>query len=220
MNILKKVALVISFSPILTNSLSANSFSLGVKGGTLGLGAEATYRVNSYFSVVGSVNGFRLGGVSLNSKLVAFDGHVRLLTAGGSIGIHPLENGFKILAGLFYNGNQFEGTSTLKQDITLHGITYRRAQVRQDKIKIGFRQVSPYLGLGFEAPFYACSSWSFTGEVGVLFQGSAKAKNKKSQTSGNPSVVDDYIKKEAHKAATKPLIQYYPVIAIGVKYSF
>lgn len=194
---------------------AADPLSLGVKVGSLGIGGELSYRIDPYFSLIGSVNGFRISG-SPNGRNVDFDGKLKLLTAGGSLGIHPFKNGFKILGGIFYDGNQFNLTSLLKHNVTIRGTTFTPDQVGKGNLTVHFNRVAPYLGIGFDSAFYCESSWYFFGELGVLFRGSPKANSKIKRF----PLVKKYIEKQAENAADKFLLKYYPVISIGVKYSF
>lgn len=215
MKTIQKLSFAVCFPIVLWSQASADSVYLGAKVGSLGIGGELSYRIDPLFSVIGSVNGFRFSGTP-HSRNVDFDGKLRLLTAGGSVGIHPFQNGFKILAGVFYDGNQFNLTSSLKHNVTLRGITFTPDQVGKGNLTIHFNRVSPYLGIGFDSTFYCESSWSFFGELGVLFRGSPKADSKIKRF----PLVKSYIEKQAENAADKFLLKYYPVISIGVKYSF
>jgi hypothetical protein len=165
------------------------------------------------------VNGFQLTGAP-HDRDVDFDGKLRLLTAGGSLGIHPFKNGFKILAGVFYDGNQFNLSSRLRHNVTIEGRTFTPEQVGKPGLIIHFNRVSPYLGIGFDSAFCADSSWSLTGELGVLFQGSPKVNLKKAGEIKTPPQLQAYIKQKAKHAADKFLLKYYPVLSIGAKYSF
>ncbi|MBY0293496.1 MAG: hypothetical protein K2W92_09465 [Alphaproteobacteria bacterium] len=201
------------------NSSSANPFSLAAKVGSLGGGVEASYRINPLFSVIGSVNGFKFS-IGLSNRNVELNGNIPLFTTGVSLGIHPFNNNFKLLAGIFYNGNQFDLTSTLKHNVTLRGETFTPEQVGKVKVTDYFNKLSPYLGIGFDSPLHNESSWSFIGELGILFQGSPRAKLKRTGGGKVSPLIKDYIEKQAKHSADKLFLKYYPVLSIGMKYSF
>lgn len=219
MKIIRRTLLIPSLFLLLLSHASADPVSFGAKVGTLGLGVESSYRIDPLFSVTGSVNGFKFTG-NLHDRDVDFGGKMRLLTAGGSLGVHPFKNGFKILAGVFYDGNQFNLSSMLRHNVTIDGRTFTPTQVGKSNLTIHFNRVSPYLGIGFDSAFCAESSWSLTGELGVLFQGSPKANLKGTKGSHTYPQVQTYIKQKAQHAADKFLLKYYPVLSIGAKYSF
>ncbi|MBY0273520.1 MAG: hypothetical protein K2X02_09000 [Alphaproteobacteria bacterium] len=200
---------------LLLTPVSADPVSFGAKVGTLGLGVESSYRIDPIFSITGSVNGFKFT-ASPHDRDLDFDGKLRLLTAGGSVGIHPFKNGFKILVGVFYDGNQFNLSTMLRRNVTIDGRTFTPEQVGKPGLTIHFNRVSPYLGIGFDSAFCTDSSWSLTGELGVLFQGSPKVKLK----AKTYPEVEAYIKHKAKHAADKFLLKYFPVLSIGAKYSF
>jgi hypothetical protein len=215
----KTITFFLGLYAILTQSSSAEPFSVDAKMGSLGIGIDASYRITPYASITGSVNGFGFS-MGLNNRDVDFNGTLRLLTAGANLGIHPFCNGFKFIAGVFYNGNQFNLVSKLRHNVTIRGKIITPEEVGKPKATAYFNRVSPYLGIGFDSAFYAESAWSLCGELGILFQGSPKAKLK---TKGNNKVtplVKDYIENRLKISTDKFLLNYYPVIAIGVKYSF
>lgn len=219
MKIIKRIPLLPCLSLLLLSHASADPVSFGAKVGTLGLGVESSYRIDPLFSVIGSVNGFQLTATP-NDRDINLDGKLRLLTAGASLGIHPFKNGFKVLAGVFYDGNQFNLSSQLRHNVTIEGRTFTPEQVGKPGLIIHFNRVSPYLGIGFDSAFCAESSWSLTGELGVLFQGSPKVKLKGARGAKTYPQVQAYIKHKAKHAADKFLLKYYPVLSIGAKYSF
>ncbi|MDP1723373.1 MAG: hypothetical protein Q8L85_01555 [Alphaproteobacteria bacterium] len=215
----KTTLLIISLLALFLSQASAEPISLGVKGSTLGIGAESSYRHNSWLSLTGSVNGLKL--TSNNStKDLFFNSKVRFLTAGASLGFHPFKSGFKLLTGLFYNGNQFELSDVrLKNNITLNNVNITPDQVGQANLKVHYQRVSPYLGLAFDAALYNNSPWSFTGELGVLFQFSPKATLTRTGARNFPSL-KRFLEDKVEKAASKNILKYFPVMSIGLKYVF
>jgi hypothetical protein len=199
---------------------SAEPFSLGVKGSTLGAGIETQYRINPMFSVVGSVNGIGFD-ASTSTKDLSISGKIRMLTIGGSLGVHPFSNSFKLLLGVFYNGNQLDiSEAHLKNAVTVGGITVTPAQFGQAKMKVHYNRLTPYVGVGFDTPLCDKSSWSMTGELGILFQISPKAQISRNGSGGFPQV-RRFLEKEVERTAqNKVLLTYFPVIAVGLKYGF
>jgi len=194
-------------------------FSVGGKLTSLGVGVESAYRISPLFSVVGSLNGFWVKAAS-SSKFVNLDGNLRLLTTGVSFGIHPLRNGFKFLFGLFYNGNQLKVTTArVKRNVTIKGITFT-PQDSSAKLLSHRQRVSPYFGIGFDSPLCENSPWKFTGELGILFQGDAKVKVRRSAKFANSDLLDRYIKNKAKKSGNRFLLKYYPAFGVGMKYCF
>jgi hypothetical protein len=71
--------------------------------------------------------------------------------------------------------------------------------------------------MGFDNPICPQSQWSFTGELGILFQGKAKAGFKNSEK--NPPDLNHLVRREARKAGDKFLLMYYPFISVGIKFN-
>lgn len=215
----KSALLATSLSALFSSQASVGPISLGVKGCTLGLGIESSYRINCWLSLTGSINGLKL--TSDNStKTLSIDGKIRLLTAGASLGFHPFNSGFKFLAGVFYNGNQLELSDVrLKDNITLNNVNFTRDQLGQANLKVRYKRVSPYLGLGFDSALYNSCPWNFTGELGVLFQFSPKACLIRTGAGSAPAL-NAYVVSKVERAANKDILRYFPVMSIGFKYVF
>ena len=219
MTVLKKSIVIAGLLALPLNVALAKPFSLGVKIATLGAGLESTYQVNNLFSIIAAVNGLKMG-QSLKARAMTLDGDFRLLSAGASLGIHPLHNGFKFVAGIFYNGNQFDLKGRLTNTVTINGVPYAPDVVGELKSTIHYNRVSPYLGVGFDSSFCSKSPWSLFADLGVFFQGSPKASVRRSNLAGNIPELEEYVKKEVEKSGNSTLLKYFPVISFGVKYVF
>lgn len=212
---------LILLAALISPSLYAgnSSLSIGVKASILGAGIESTYQINSAFSVTGGINGYLIK-LSPSSKIIDLDGKVRLLTAGGSIGLHPFRNGFKAIVGLFYNGNQLKVPDiALKRPVTLGGTTFY-PQDTSSSLIIRYKKVSPYVGVGFDSPLCDNSPWQFSGEMGILYQGKSKSKLKKSGVLANSESLSGYVRKQSRKTGNRLLLTYLPVFSAGIKYRF
>ncbi|MBY0500728.1 MAG: hypothetical protein K2P93_01835 [Alphaproteobacteria bacterium] len=219
MKIIRTTTLFLFLQVLLMEPTSADNFSVDAKMGSLGIGMDVSFRISPYASINGSVNGFGLS-TGLNNRDVDFNGTLRLLTAGANLGIHPFCNDFKFTAGAFYNGNQFNLTSKLRHNVTLQGKIITPEEVGKPKATAYFNRVSPYLGIGFDSTSHTERGWSLYGELGILFQGTPKAKLKAKGHSEVTPLVKNYIVSRLKISADKFLLNYYPVISIGVKYSF
>ena len=74
----------------------------------------------------------------------------------------------------------------------------------------------------FDSGHESASGFSFNADLGVLFQGKVRGKVKSiSGTLSNNATAVENVKEDVVKAANKKkLLQYYPVIAVGVSYKF
>lgn len=211
-----KLAILSFMSLAFTTSANALPVGLDVRTGSLGIGAGASVVFNESFSMTASINGLQFS-MSPSSKDLSMDGKMQLFTTGASLGWHPLKNSFRFLLGLFYDGNQFDLNTRLKQAVTIKGITVTPEETGTSKLKLHYNRVAPFLGVGFDAPFWTDCQWSMFGEAGFLFQGRAKAKFKRKNRPDISNDVAKYIERKAEHAGNKFLLNYYPVFTIGVK---
>lgn len=219
MKIIKTTTCFLSLYIILMRLSYAETLTVNAKLGSLGIGMDVSYRITPYASLTGSINGFGLS-TGLNNKNIDFNGTLRLLTAGASFGIHPFCNGFKFIAGAFYNGNQFTLTSKLRHNVTIQGKTITPEEFGKPKAISYFNSVSPYLGIGFDSAVFGEGAWSLYGELGILFQGPPHVRLKRKGQNIITSLAKNYIESQLKISTDKFLLNYYPVVAIGVKYSF
>ena len=218
-NILSKI-FTISILTLISVSSHANTFAVGPKVGTLGLGLEGSMKINEYCNIAAGVNGFHISKHTDDGQ-IKYNGSLRMLTAGVTVNAHPFQNGFKVSAGGFYNGNKLDISATPSKNTTINGHNYTPAQIGKVNGSLDFKKVSPYLGIGYDSAFYSSNPWSFNCEAGVLFQGKPRAKiNSITGYLQNDRQAIQDLAQDAAKGANKSYIRYYPVVSVGFKYSF
>jgi len=218
---MKKTILATALISGLAVSAHAAPFSAGLGVSTLGIGANAGYKINNSFKVRVAGNYFKYN-KSVNNGDFTYKGKLRMFTLGALGDWHFLENGFRVTGGLMYNGNQLNVDATPSNSHTYNGTTYTPQQIGTVKGRLNFRRIAPYLGVGFDSGHESASGFSFNADLGVLFQGKVRGKVKSiSGTLSNNATAVENVKEDVVKAANKKkLLQYYPVIAVGVSYKF
>ncbi len=161
-------------------SVSAIEIAVGPKISTLGVGLEATAKLNDQFNIRLAGNFFKYSRNVPNGK-VDYKGDLRMLTLGGMVDFHPWSNGFRISAGAMYNGNKADLKATPSGNVNLTlpngaNLLLTPAQIGTASTTIDFRKFAPYLGLGYDSALHndEGDKWSFNAEAGVLFQGKPK----------------------------------------------
>lgn len=211
---MKKITTICLF--LSTSFASAHQGETAIQGkmSTLGLGAEISHQLSDTFSILASLNGFK-STRGLSSSDISTNGKLRLLTTGFCVGVHPFRNSFKVVLGVFYNDNKYKLNARLNRTITFNGVNYSPDSVGNVKGSIYYNHISPYMGIGFDAPI--CSNQlRLAADLGVLFQGTPKSKANSSN--GLNSNVRSYLKRALRNSADRPLLNYYPVISVGLKY--
>ncbi|MGN6671094.1 MAG: hypothetical protein ACTHJ4_06115, partial [Candidatus Nucleicultricaceae bacterium] len=151
---------------------------------------------------------------------IHWSGKLNLFTVGAMADYHPFQNGFRLSAGIMYNGNKFDLSATPAQNVTINGTVYTPAQVGTMKGTLDFRKIAPYIGFGYDGALTSNGALSFNAEVGVLFQGSPRASVSASGLLGAQQALLNNIKAEAQHATNKGWVRYYPVVSVGFKYRF
>ena len=145
---------------------------------------------------------------------------------------------------MIINNSNLDGVITPSQtdsnsiEFTFNGHRYSTKEVGSVNTKVDWDPVAPYVGIGWDTSFDKDSGWGFTCDLGVAFQGSAKATysvNYGTALKDNPD--DTPIEKEA-KAQTRRQIKsdldeemnklqndlddykILPYISFGINYKF
>lgn len=182
---------------------------------TLGLGAEAGYRINDYVGVRGGGNVFRLNR-SIDVDGIDYHGKATLKSFGATADVFPFGGGFHVSGGLRLNYNEIDLRATPGSAITIGGTTYTPAQAGTLDGKVDFRRVSPYLGIGWMGSLFS-PNLHFGADLGVMFQGSPRV----SLRSNSPFVSQANLERERADIVDelKPY-RFYPVVSVSVGYRF
>ncbi|RZU45344.1 hypothetical protein EV700_2163 [Fluviicoccus keumensis] len=216
----------------LAANAQAFDVGVGVKGGTLGLGAEATFKVSERFNVRASVNHFSRSD-TFDESGVSYDGDATLSTYGLTADWHPFKGSFRISAGVMNNGNEFKMVASCKQSCDVDGNQYQSNALDPGKINamVDFKSMAPYAGIGWGNAMSG-GKWYFGADIGVLFQGTPQASltatGKFDKTSGIPGTVSasdptfqaQLKKEEASLQDDMNNFDMYPVINFNLGYRF
>jgi len=198
----------------------AQEAAVGVKLGTPGVGVEVST------PIVGQLNG-RLGinyfsyEDTQNVTDIDYDIDARLLTVSALLDWHPLNNGLRFSAGLFYNGNEATVKSKDTGAVDIGNQTFNLTPGDRLTGDIDFNRLAPYLGIGWGQYFGQKGHWSVLFDLGVMFQGSANVDlTAEGVLAGNPLLNSALQQEEDDLQDKADDYQYYPVIALGVSYRF
>lgn len=211
----------ITLGALLATSMYANNFTqnggLGLKVGTLGVGAEYTYNYSDKFASRIGINGYNYKKTGSESG-IEYDINLKLQTISAIVDYHPFSNGFALSLGAMINNNKldFNGRAT-GGNYTINGTTYTSAQVGTLKGNVDFNKLSPYIGLGYNSVSNK-KGWSFMAELGALNQGSAKTTL--TTTSSITAVQNDVAQEQQQLNDSISGLKWYPVVSLGIKYKF
>ncbi|MDR2925838.1 MAG: hypothetical protein LBU76_07830 [Azoarcus sp.] len=225
---LYKVALAAAVSACFSLPAMAEGISpanVGVSGmvGTTGVGVHVSVPILRTLNARFGVSYFEHSTTGSTSN-VDYKYKLKLNTFDALADWHPMGNGFRVTGGLLWNGNKVDATAKARNgEYEVNGHLYNASQAGDLKGRIDFRDVAPYLGIGWgSAP--SSKGWSFSGDLGVIFQGTARAslKNRNCTLSAAlcAQLADDI---EAERKELRDEVKdyrYYPVIRAGASYRF
>jgi len=217
-------------------------YSIGLKAGTLGIGLDVAMPLSDHFSLRGNVNGFTYDFTDIiNDALPAgavdfgtvTGGDMQLLTAGILVDYFPWQTGLRLSAGAYYNANEFTITGNANTNIDIDGVTYTNGQIDSATSKLSFDNLAPYIGLGWGSDTRT-KGWGFSFDIGAMYHGTPKGEL--SVTKAAPMVaiapltaaatstqIDNGVTQANTEIATeldKTEYKFYPVVMIGITYSF
>lgn len=207
--------------------------AVGVTAGTAGIGGQLTAQLLPFVNVRGSIQGFSYNR-SINEDGIDYDGKLKLFTYGGFIDVYPFIKGPRLSAGLIGNANKVRLKATCPDtcevgDLTVSGDS---AQING---QLGFRNVAPYLGLGFTNPMQGLPFYVGF-DAGVMFHGKPKPRLAASGTGtvsdseGNtrenvdlaqdPEIQAAIADEQANLAADVDQYKFYPIVQLSLGWRF
>jgi hypothetical protein len=225
---MKKAYLTLAAVCLLAISTSAvaesGDISIGVKGGTLGVGLEAGLDLSSYFGMRAGINYLKfdfdttISDIDYNFEPEFFNGSLLL-------DMHPFANSFRLTGGAYLNNNKVDVNGIFRRDLI--PAEYERfadmTNLAQIKGSVDFNSVAPYIGIGWTTNQNS-PGWGVDLDLGVMFQG---APNVSDLSLDDPWGLGDTdlakrLLAEERQAIEDELdkFQYYPVASVAVTYKF
>jgi len=134
--------------------------------------------------------------------------------------LHPFSgSGFRISGGAVFNNNE----------VTLSAVPGRTVEINDREYsitsldgKIDFSKVAPYVGIGYGNAADRSSNWHFACEFGVMFMGTPEVTLH--ATASDPGLqpqLDADVEEQKKKYEDDVnILRIYPVISVGVSYTF
>jgi hypothetical protein len=196
-------------------SLAAGNFSIGVTGGTLGIGPQIGYRINP---VVGLRADATFLGLShgFSSNDLHYEGHAHLQSAGTMIDIYPFGGNVRLSVGGRENGNRADVSAMPTQDTKVGGQTFTPQQIGT---LAGFGKVknfAPALTLGYSGKLKRGFMVGIDG--GAMFQGMINLSKFTSSTGMIPQTRLD--QEQAALQRDLDRFKVYPILQFNIGYRF
>jgi hypothetical protein len=198
---------------------SAGGFMLGITGGTLGIGPEATYRMSETV-------GLRANGTFFNfdrdvdSSDVTYNGKLKLQSFGAMVDVHPFGGSFRISGGARIGNNKVRLRATPTQNVEVGDETYTPAQIGTLSGDVEANDFAPTLTLGWAGGLTPGVKLGI--EAGAMFQGSPKVRNLRASGSfaSNPALLASLAEEQREIEDDIDGFKVYPVLQIALGYRF
>jgi hypothetical protein len=209
--------------PILTTAFCSNALAnddlwVGLKAGTLGFGAEVSWRPIRWLDVRAGGNFFDYNDAGSQAG-VNYDATLSLqtiyLTGNFRFPLSP----FRVTAGAFSNGNELRLVSQEMSSYELGGQVYQPSDVGILESRTSFESVSPYVGAGFD--FSLMNRLGLSLDFGVLWQGDPIVTlTADGALASNPVFLDDLEFERQQLVEEFKDFKAYPVISVGFNFNF
>ena len=193
--------------------------------GSSGIGVHAVVPVAEKVQARAGINALNYS-YDGNTSDVSYNLNLKLKTIDFLADYYPSAGSFRLTAGLIYNGNKVDARGKPNNDgtYTLNGNVYSTGTVGVLDGHIDFRNLAPYIGLGWGNPLASDANWHFTGDLGLMLHGSARSSLASSGCQAVAAVcaalqsdIDAENQKLRDKVANYKL---FPVVRVGMSYRF
>ena len=199
-------------------ALADDNVRLGIKAGTLGLGAEATWQPLPWFDLRGGFNIFDYDEEGSQSG-INYDATLALQTLYATANFRVPASPLRFAAGLFANDNELEMFSQDAGSYDIAGTIYTAGEVGTLTSRATFNSLSPYAGIGFD--FGLFEKMGLNVDLGVLVQGSPKvslaANGSLANDPGFMAALEDE-RRQLEEEVDK--LKVYPVVSLALNFSF
>lgn len=202
-----KLALAVT-GMVMATMAHADGFGVDAKIGTLGYGAEIGYRFNDY---LGLHTGINTGTYDFDKEDAGIDYSYGMDfdTLPILIDWYVFGGGFRLTGGFVSNDNKLSGKASGALDIG--DGTYTTTATSD----ISFDKSSTYVGLGWGGVPSSRNGFGMSFDLGVLIHGSPKATLSAAGVSP-----DDLAQEQASLNDDLKDFKYWPVISLGIGYTF
>lgn len=212
---MKKIATIIAVLA-LSPAVALADTTVAAKLSTLGFGVDVAYPVTEFIDARLGVNTFNYS-VKQSSNGTNFSGKLNLGSLAALADWHPWTSSFRVSGGLMYNHNKFAMTAVpTGGNVSVGGVVYTTAQAGTVSSTVDFAKVVPYLGIGWgSAP--KDTGFSFASDIGVMFQGKPRSNI---TATGTAVTAASLAQANADLNGALSNFRYYPVVSIGIGYTF
>jgi hypothetical protein len=199
----------------------AADIAIGAKASTLGFGFDLTGRVADSLNVRAGFHPLPTFTRTGTDGDIEYEYKIQLLSAAAGLDFHPGGGGFHLSGGFVLNRNEVSASASPASSYEIGGTRYTGAQVGTLGGEIKFKELAPYLGLGFGNAVAAGKKIGISLDLGVVFAGSPQLElNATGPIAGDPGFRADLDEEEADVEDSLSSFKLYPILSLAITYKF
>lgn len=201
-------------------SSDAGRLAIAARSGTLGLGGDVMVNVLPDVNVRLGVGFF---GLDFDGEVedVEYDFDLDLLTFPLVVDWYPFENRFHLSAGVILNQTEAALTGRYDGTIEIGDETYTSDEIGALSGEVSFRDVAPYVGIGWGNAFGKTRRWGFITDLGVAFTGSPDvALSASGPLADDPTLLANLAREEDDVQDQADKFKIYPVLSANLYFRF
>jgi hypothetical protein len=221
------IAVLAGAAALAAGSAAHADIALTGEVGTTGIGFHASVplRPNLHARIGFGYLGYSYSG---SSSGLDYDLSLKARTYDALLDWYPrADSSFRVTAGVAYNGNKIDAQARpdAAGNYVVQGNAYSAATVGKVNGTVDFGKLAPYLGIGWSKRLSQDEKgWSFSTDVGVMFQGSPRTTLTSSGCTAAAPVCSqlsaDLARQNAALSDDMRRFKVYPVLRVGVSYRF
>lgn len=193
--------------------------SLGVTGGTLGIGPEAGLRFNRTVGVRASA-AFLDFSHEFDVDDIDYDGRVKLESYGAMVDIYPTGSGLRVSGGVRVDRNRVNVTAAPTGNVTVGDISFTPEQIGTLRGHADADDVAPLVTIGYAGGLTRGIKFGVDG--GVMFHGRPQVRELTADGSfaANPVFQEELAKERVKLSDDVDGYRIYPVLQFSIFYAF
>lgn len=200
-----------------------NAFSFIGKLSTLGITAEMAYANSDHTELFSNISAFTYN-KDLTVEGSTFNADSRLMSLIAGMRYYPTASNLYIGGGFGINNNEVVLSPNLTNDsYVFNGRTYDADDVSDVKPRAIYNTFAPMFMVGWQSKKINETGVSFFGEAGVFYNGDTDVESDapcSSLTASCAQLKEDFEKSRAALEDKLDDYSIYPVLSLGVRYSF
>lgn len=195
----------------------AVSGSIGTTGGTL----EGHAQVTPWLQLRGGFNYFEYT-VDEVFDDIDYEGDLDLSNFGLFADLRPFSNSFVISGGAYIGDKSLNLLATPTSPVEIGDTVFTPAQVGSLNLDAEMEETAPFIGVGFDTTHQGSGNWGFRGMLGAMFTGTPTIdlQSVGGALSNDPAFLAEIEEEEANLRSDVDDFEVYPVIQLGISYSF